>query len=98
MLFAIHVMDTPNALPRRLENYPQHRDHLNSASITIVLAGPLSDGDDQPVGSMFVVDAHSMQEVDAFYSADPFYQLGIWDLSTLKVNPLVKRRGWLDGF
>ena len=97
MLFAIHVMDAPKALPVRMENYQRHRDHLNAATITIVLAGPLTDSDDQPVGSMFVVDAKNLEEVEAFYSADPFHQQ-VWDLSTLKVNPLVKRRGWLDGF
>jgi len=98
MLFAIHVMDVTDALPRRLTHYQLHRDHLNAASITIVLAGPLSDTENQPVGSMFVVDAKNMQEVEAFYSADPFYRLQVWDLSTLKMNPLVKRRGWLDGY
>lgn len=98
MLFAIHVMDATDALPMRLANYQLHRDHLNSASITIVLAGPLSDTDGQPEGSMFVVDAETRQEVEAFYSADPFYLLQVWDLTTLKANPLVKRRGWLDGY
>ncbi len=98
MLFAIHVMDAANALEQRMANYPAHREHLNAATITIVLAGPLSGADEQPQGSLFVVDAESLDEVQAFYSADPFYKLKIWDLSTLKVNPLVKRRGWLDGY
>lgn len=98
MLFAIHVLDAAGALPKRLANYPLHRDHLNAANITIVLAGPLNDANGQPEGSMFIVDADTREEVDAFYCADPFYVQQVWDLSTLKVNPLVKRRGWLEGY
>ena len=99
MLFSIHCMDRAGALQARLENYAAHRAHLNSTSTTIVLAGPVAAEDaETPVGSMFVIDAADRAEAEAFNREDPFYKLGIWDRDSIRIHPLLKRRGWLAGY
>ena len=99
MLFSIHCMDREGALQDRLDNYTAHRAHLNGTSTTIVLAGPIAKDDGEtPVGSMFVVDVANRAEAEAFNREDPFYKLGIWDHSSIRIHPLLKRRGWLSGY
>jgi uncharacterized protein len=99
MLFSIHCMDRAGALQDRLDNYTAHRAHLNGTSTTIVLAGPIAKDDGEtPVGSMFVVDVANRAEAEAFNREDPFYKLGIWDHSSIRIHPLLKRRGWLAGY
>ena len=99
MLFSIHCMDRAGGLQARLGNYAAHRAHLNSTSTTIVLAGPVAADDaETPVGSMFVIDAKDRAEAEAFNRGDPFYKLGIWDRDSIRIHPLLKRRGWLVGY
>ena len=99
MLFCIHCMDREGALQLRLENYEAHRAHLNATATTIVLAGPVTaDDGDTPVGSLFVVDAADRDEAEAFFRADPFYQRTVWDRESIRIHPLLKRRGWLAGY
>jgi uncharacterized protein YciI len=99
MLFSIHCMDRAGALQARLDNYAAHRAHLNGTSTTIVLAGPVAAEDaETPVGSMFVIDAKDRAEAEAFNREDPFYKLGIWDRDSIRIHPLLKRRGWLAGY
>lgn len=99
MLYCIHCLDRANALQKRIDNYEAHRAHLNGAAITIVLAGPVTGDDGEtPVGSLFVVDVASRAQAEAFNRADPFYQLGVWDLDGIRIHPLLKRRGWVSGY
>ena len=99
MLFSIHCLDREGALQTRLDNYDAHRAHLNSTTTTIVLAGPVvADDGETPVGSVFVIDAANRAEADAFNRADPFYELGVWDRDSIRIHPLLKRRGWLNGY
>ena len=99
MLFSIHCMDRAGQLQTRLENYDAHRAHLNSTNTTIVLAGPITADDcETPIGSVFVVDVASKEEACAFFQADPFFKLGVWTPDSIRAHPLIKRRGWLEGY
>ena len=99
MLFSIHCMDREGGLKTRIDNYAAHRTHLNGTTTTIVLAGPITaDDGETPVGSVFVIDAADRSEAEAFNRADPFYTLGVWDSDSIRIHPLLKRRGWLPGY
>jgi uncharacterized protein YciI len=99
MLYSIHCLDHADKLQTRLDNYDAHRAHLNNASITIVVAGPIAaDDGETPIGSVFIVDAADRAEAEAFNRNDPFYQLDVWDKSTIHIHPFLKRRGWLQGY
>ena len=95
MLYTIHCLDRDNMLQTRLDHYDAHRSYLNGASIDIVLAGPImSDDNETPIGSFFVVSVEHRKEVEDFNQSDPFYQLNVWAQETIRIHPFVKRRGW----
>ncbi len=81
-LFAVHALDKPDALPRRLEHYTAHRNFIEAAQtlgVSVVISGPLqSDDGDTMIGSLFVIDAPGRAEVEGFTAADPFMTEGVW--------------------
>ena len=82
MLFAIHAIDQPKALPTRLANYKAHKAFLSNTSrfgVKIVMSGPLVSDDGQTmIGSLFLIEAPSRAEVEAFNRANPFAAASIW--------------------
>jgi uncharacterized protein YciI len=95
MLFAIHALDKPDALPIRLSNYAAHRAFLSDTSahgVRIVMSGPLvRDDGETMMGSLFVVEADSREAVERFNQADPFHAAGIWERVT--ITGFIKRQG-----
>jgi uncharacterized protein len=95
MLFSIHALDRSGALPTRLANYDAHKAFLSDTSrfgVKIVMSGPLVADDGQTmIGSLFLVEAPSRTEVEAFNRADPFAAAGIWD--RVSITGLVRRQG-----
>ena len=72
MLYTIHCLDGDNMLQTRLDHYDAHRSYLNRASIGIGLAGPImSDDNETPIGSFFVVSVEHRKEVEDFNQSDP---------------------------
>ncbi len=95
MLFVIHALDRPNALPTRLQNYDAHKAFLSDTSrfgVTIVMSGPLTADDGQTmIGSLFLIEAPGRAEVEAFHHADPFFTAGIWDKTS--ITAFLRRQG-----
>jgi uncharacterized protein YciI len=87
MLFVIHAIDKSDVAPLRQEHYTAHRAHVAAAAafgIEIVMSGPLvTDDGATPVGSHFVVQAQNRAAAEAFHRADPFFQAGIWQQSSI---------------
>jgi len=94
-LFAVHALDKPDALPRRLENYSAHRSFIetdHSFGVSVVISGPLqSDDGDTMIGSLFIIESPSRAEVEAFCQADPFSTQGVWGEVT--ITRFHRRRG-----
>ncbi|WP_439370260.1 YciI family protein [Bradyrhizobium sp. PMVTL-01] len=95
MLFAIHALDRTGALQTRLANYEAHKAFLSDTSrfgIKIVMSGPLvSDDGATMIGSLFLVEAPTRAEVQAFNRADPFAAAGIWE--TVTISGFLRRQG-----
>ena len=80
MRFVVHCLDKPAALPLRLQNYEAHKAYLASGLVRTVISGPLvKDDGETMIGSMFIFEANSNDDVISFNSADPFNKAGIWD-------------------
>lgn len=76
---AVHCLDHPDALERRLAHYDAHKAYLASGRVRTVISGPLLAEDGVTmIGSLFVFQASSVSEVEAFNQADPFSQAGVW--------------------
>lgn len=95
MLFAIHALDRPGALPRRLAAYDAHKAFLADTSafgIRIVMSGPLvADDGETMIGSLFLVEADDRAAVERFNAADPFRAAEVWEAVT--ITGFLRRQG-----
>ncbi|WP_416358109.1 YciI family protein [Aureimonas phyllosphaerae] len=90
MHFIVHCLDRPNAVQDRLAHYDAHKAYLASASVKSVISGPLVAEDNETmIGSLFLLEAETKDEVLAFNAADPFNRAGIWE--KVEIHPFLKR-------
>ena len=94
-LFVIHALDAPGGLATRLDAYAAHRAFLGEAAahgVTIAASGPLvSDDGATPIGSLFLIEAASIEAVKNFNAQDPFAKAGLW--SSVNVQRFDLKRG-----
>ena len=94
-LFVIHALDRPNALQTRLDAYAAHRAYLGESDgkgVRIMASGPLTTDDGAtPIGSLFLIEAETIEAVRAFNAADPFAKAGLWE--TVAIQRFDLRRG-----
>lgn len=84
MLYVVQSVDHRNVVDKRLNALSAHRDYLQASGMKIVCAGPLLTKDGKtPVGSLFIVDAETMQDVVKFNENDPLSQQEIWSETTI---------------
>ena len=90
MHFIIHCLDKQGAVQDRLANYEAHKAYLGRAPVRILVSGPLLAPDHETmIGSFFLVEAASEDDVQAFHDADPFKKAGIWE--RVSIHPFLKR-------
>lgn len=91
MQFVIIGEDKAGALENRQKTRPDHLDYWKSRGQLFLAAGPFLDEQDQPVGSMIVIEAASLEEAQKLADADPYMVAGVFE--TLSV----KRWNWIFG-
>ena len=95
MLFAIHALDKPDGLARRLANYDAHKAFLPRAAefgVRLVVSGPLvADDGETMIGSMLVVEAADRSAVERFNGSDPFAAAGVWE--RVVITGFINRQG-----
>ncbi|RKE36025.1 hypothetical protein B0G76_2169 [Paraburkholderia sp. BL23I1N1] len=80
MNWIVYCTDMPGAHELREANTPKHRAYLETRPIVLVTSGPLvDDAGEKKIGSFFLVEAQTREEVEAFNRNDPFFALGLWD-------------------
>jgi hypothetical protein len=90
MHFVVHCLDRPGAQDLRQRLLQAHRDYLAAAPIRALVSGPLlADDGETMIGSFFLLEAASKEEVLAFQRADPLYRADLW--AEIRVHALVKR-------
>ncbi|MBT8769227.1 YciI family protein [Metapseudomonas boanensis] len=81
--FAIFATDKPGLQALRSEVRPAHREHLRNPyphRVVVRLGGPtLDSGNGHMNGTLLVVEAMSLGDVQAFFSDDPYMQAGLFD-------------------
>jgi uncharacterized protein YciI len=86
----VHCLDRPGATADRLAHYEDHKTYLATAPVRMLISGPLlADDGSTMIGSFFLFEAESKDEVAAFNAADPFSKAGIWE--TVAIHPFLKR-------
>ncbi len=91
MHYVICAKDKPGMVETRLANYEAHKAYLASNPIKFLMSGPLVDEGDREtmLGSFFLVEADSIDEVRAFNANDPFKAADIWE--TVLIEPFFMR-------
>lgn len=79
MLYVLFCEDRPDSLALRLATREAHLAFLERRAGTLKLAGPmLSDDGEQMLGSLFIVEADSVDAVHALNAEDPYTRAGLW--------------------
>ena len=90
MHYVVHCLDHEGAVDKRLANYEAHKVYLGSGKTKTVISGPLlADDNATMIGSLFIFDAETKEEVVAFNKADPFTRAGVW--KSVNIHPFNKR-------
>ncbi len=91
MLYIVYCQDKPNHLDKRLKKFDAHKAYLTGNPIQVLISGPIVDESDHETmkGSFFLVEADSLEVVEAFNRNDPFYKADIWQ--SIDIQPFNKR-------
>ncbi len=83
--FMVVRRDQPGMSGRRAECRPEHLEWLATSPLPVRMAGPLLDPQsEKPVGSIFFVDARTMNAVRIWTQEDPFHKAGIFGATEIR--------------
>lgn len=78
MLFAVRFFDMPDTLHIRTQYFPAHLAWIDEHQSSVLVAGGLRhEPDGNPAGALWIVEAHSKEEVEALFQTDPFWVNGL---------------------
>jgi len=84
MLFAIIATDKTAALDIRLASRPDHLAFLDDLGEKLVFAGPFLDENDQPNGSLVVIEAENLAAAQKIAASDPYVAAGLFETSLVR--------------
>ena len=76
--FAIHCIDKPDSRELRAATRPVHLEHLHALGDAILAAGPLLDGEGNPIGSLLIIDFPDRKAAIQFAADDPYALAGLF--------------------
>jgi uncharacterized protein YciI len=87
--FAVFATDHPDSLALRQRLRPSHQAHLRTTDthrVVVRLGGPtLDDAGLAMNGTLLVIEAGSLSEVESFIQDDPYVQAGLF--SSIHIRP-----------
>jgi uncharacterized protein YciI len=79
MLYAVHCVDAKGVDELRTKHLAPHKEYLVGQKHILVVGGALfTEGTDELLGSLYIVNAPNRQAAEAFSKNDPFTQAGIF--------------------
>jgi uncharacterized protein len=93
MLFVLICKDRAEVgLERRMQTRPAHLAYLESLGDKVRAAGAmLSDDSAQPLGSVILIEADSLEEAKSIAAADPYVAADVFD--TAEIHPFRQAAG-----
>jgi uncharacterized protein YciI len=87
--FAVFATDHPDSLALRQRLRPSHQAHLRATEthrVIVRLGGPTLDDTGAAMnGTLLVIEAGSLPEVEAFIQDDPYVQAGLF--ASIQIRP-----------
>ena len=78
MAFLINCTDKENSIDLRLSTREEHIKYLKKIKNKIILAGPILDKNDNPVGTVLIVDLDNFTAVKKFLKDDPYSKVNLF--------------------
>ena len=100
MLYALMLIDRPDAGDLRVRLRPEHKAYLAPIAERIAFAGPLLADDGQAMlGSLLVIDFADRAAVQAWLAAEPFTRAGLYGSTQIHAfrNLWPQRIGFPEG-
>ena len=83
-LFVISWTDKPGSLDVRMANREAHLAYMASLGDKVKLGGPFQDGEGQMNGSLIIVEAESLEQVQALHAKDPYRIAGLMEQADIR--------------
>lgn len=95
MLFMVAAFDKPGMLETRLRVRSEHLDYLKSLGACIKMGGGMLNDDDQPLGSLLIIEAADRAAIEGLLDKDPYSRAGVFE--RVDIRPWRPALGsWLD--
>ena len=78
MLFAVICKDKPGSLDIRMANRPDHLKFLDGLGDQLKAAGPFTDDNGEPNGSLVIIKTETHREAQAIADNDPYAKAGLF--------------------
>jgi uncharacterized protein YciI len=85
MLFALICTDKPNSLKLRQQSRPDHLKFLEGLGGNLKAAGPFTDDEGQPTGSLVVIEAANRAAIAEIAARDPYAVVGLF--ASVEIKP-----------
>lgn len=90
MVYSIYCLYKPDVIERRAQLLPTHREYIKVIAEQVAFAGPLSDENGEPVGSLIVADFKDEAHARAWIAGEPFNSDGLFQ----RVDVLAFQNRW----
>ena len=78
MAYLITCTDNENSIDLRLSTREKHIKYLKNIKKKLILAWPIVDKNDNPVGTVLIVDFDKLDAVKKFLNDDPYSKVGLF--------------------
>lgn len=85
MLFALICTDKPDSLELRQQSRPDHLKFLESLGSNLKAAGPFTDDEGKPTGSLVVIEALNRAAIADIAARDPYAVAGLF--ASVEIKP-----------
>ena len=79
MTYLITCTDKENSIDLRLSTREEHIKYLKKIKKKLILAGPILDKNDNPVGTVLIVDFDNLNAVKKFLNEDPYSKVNLFN-------------------
>jgi len=93
--FILICRDKPDSLALRKETRPAHLEYVKEKADSLLLAGPMLNDHDEPVGSVLIIEADDNEDAGRFAQNDPYAKAGLF--GDIEIRPFKIVRESLSG-
>ena len=85
MAYLITCVDKKNSIDLRLATREKHIRYLKKIKKKLILAGPILDKNENPVGTVLVLDFDNIERVNFFLKNDPYSKVGLFETVNIEI-------------